>query len=212
MSAKKIIPAVVVDRVGGFAVNGDVDGLVAVEVMARLGIQLDDPDEAEVSPVGDPQPAIGGIEQEPGINGVAVLDAVRRGDDVVVIPSVVGGIGVERLAPHHMDRAGVSSPQTAAGRGIGHIVTIPDVDEVGGRPAPEPGLRCARSSRRRRPSRRRRCPKCNTCHRTARRSRDRGCRVRRPEPMPDQTSQRKSRAGTVAARIRDFIETSRTKC
>src|ERR1019366_7628038 len=29
MSAKKIIPAVVVDRVGGFAVNGDVDGLIS---------------------------------------------------------------------------------------------------------------------------------------------------------------------------------------
>ena len=77
MSAQKIIPAVVIDRVGGFAVNGDVDGLVAGDAMAGLGIELDDPDEAEVSPVGDPEPASGGIEQERGIDGVAVLDAVR---------------------------------------------------------------------------------------------------------------------------------------
>ena len=64
VSAKKIIPAVAIDQVGGFAVDGDVDGLVAFDVLARLGIEFDEPDEAEVGSVGEPQPAIGGIEQE----------------------------------------------------------------------------------------------------------------------------------------------------
>ena len=73
---EQVIPAVVIDRVRGFAINRDVDGLAAVEAMPRLGIQFDNPDEAEVSPVRDPQAAIRGIEQEPRINGVAVLDTV----------------------------------------------------------------------------------------------------------------------------------------
>ena len=67
--------------VGGFHVDGDVDGLVAGDAFSRFGIELDEPDEAEVGSVGEPQPAIGGIEKERRIDGIAVLDAVGRGDD-----------------------------------------------------------------------------------------------------------------------------------
>ncbi len=139
MCPQKVVPAVVVDRVRSLAVNRDVHGLVALHKMACLRIKFDDADEAEISPVRYPQPAVRGIEQKAGINGIVVLNAVRRGNDVVVIPRVVGGIGVERLAPLHTNCAGVASSQTAAGRGVSHIVTITDVNQVWGRPGLNPG-------------------------------------------------------------------------
>ena len=43
----------------------------------------------------------------------------------------VGRFGVERLGPHDVDLAGVPTGQTAASHGIGHVVTIADLDDVG---------------------------------------------------------------------------------
>ncbi len=181
-----------INRVRGFAVNGDIHGQVAVKMMACLGIQFDNPDEPEVGSVGDPQPATGWIQQESGINGVAVLDAVGRSDDMVVIPGVVGGIRVERLAPLHTNGAGVASPQTAAGRGVGHIVTIANVDQVGGRPGLNPGSAVPRPAVVGNQAAAAGAPTSNICHRTPKRSKDRGCRVRRPKPMPDQPTRGKA--------------------
>ena len=81
VSAQQVIPAVAIHQIGGFHVDGDVHRLVAGDAFSRFGIELDDADEAEIGSVGEPQPARGGIEQESGIDGIAVLDAVGRGDD-----------------------------------------------------------------------------------------------------------------------------------
>ena len=53
----------------------------------------------------------------------------------IVIKSEVGGFGIERLGPHDVDIAGVSARHSAASRGIGHVVAIADVDDVGGHAA-----------------------------------------------------------------------------
>ena len=135
VSAQKIVPAVAIHHISGFAVDGDVNGLVAGHAHSRFGVELDDPDEAEISSVGEPQPAVGGIEQERRIDCIAVLDAVRRGDDGIVFKSEVGGFRVERLGPHDVDIAGVSACQSASSLGIGDVVAIPDVDDVGGHSA-----------------------------------------------------------------------------
>ena len=138
MRAQKVIPTVAVEQIGGFTINGDVDGLIPLNVMPGLRIQLDDPDEAEIRPVADPHPAVGGIKQQSRIDRVAIFDAVRRGDDMVVIPEVVGRTGIERLAPLDANRAGVPAAQSAAGRRVGHVVTIAHMDQVGGRPGLHP--------------------------------------------------------------------------
>ena len=85
MIAKQVVPAVAIHHGRGFAVDGDVTRLVVRNALSRFGIELDLPDEAEEGPVSEPQPAIGGIEEERRIDGIAILDAVGRGDDGVVI-------------------------------------------------------------------------------------------------------------------------------
>jgi hypothetical protein len=92
--AQQVVPAVAIQQIGGFHVDGDVHGLSAGDALSRFGIELDDTDEAEVGPVAEPQPAGSGIEQERRIDGVAVLDAVARGDYGVVIKLEVGRVGV----------------------------------------------------------------------------------------------------------------------
>ena len=77
VSAKQVVPAVAIHHGSGFAVDGDIQGLVVGNAHSRLGIELDHPDEAEVGSVGEPQPAIGRIEEERRIDCIAVLNAVQ---------------------------------------------------------------------------------------------------------------------------------------
>ena len=73
MGAKQIVPAVVVDHDGGLAVDGNVDGLVALETVTGLGIELNLADESEIGAVYAEESAGAGIEEETHVNGVAVL-------------------------------------------------------------------------------------------------------------------------------------------
>ena len=106
--------------------------VVGVEPLARLGIELDQPDVAEIGAVGQPQPAVGGIQKDARIDGIAVLDAVGRGDHAALFPLVVGGIRVEGLAPYHVDGGFGLRPDV---RGDIHVVAVADVNDVGGHPA-----------------------------------------------------------------------------
>ena len=118
MSAKQVVPAIAIHHGSGFAVDGDVEGLVVGHSHSRFGIELDDPDEAEVGSVGEPQPAIGGIEKERRIDCIAVLDTVRRGDESFIFKSEIGRLGIECLGPHDVDIAGVSACQSSSSFGI----------------------------------------------------------------------------------------------
>src|SRR6476661_2780870 len=110
MRPHEVIPAVVIDHYGGFAVDSNIARLiVGVDALSSLGIELDLTDEAEERPVREPQPAVGWIEKEPRIDGVTVFDAVGGGDDGIVMESEHRGLGVERLRPHRVDGAGVPS-------------------------------------------------------------------------------------------------------
>ena len=130
---QQVIPAIVIDHVGGFAVDGEVAGLVVgVEALAGLGIEFHQPDVAEIGAVDQPQPAIGGIEKDARIDGVAVFDAVRRGNHAALFPFVVGRIRIEGLAPDHVDRGLGLRPDVG---GDIHVVAVADVNDVGGQPA-----------------------------------------------------------------------------
>ena len=126
---QQVIPAIVIDHVGGFAVDGEIAGLVVgVAALARLGIEFDQPDVAEIGAVDQPQPAVVGIEKDARIDGVAVFDAVGRGDHAAFFPFVVGRIRVEGLAPDHVDGGfGLRSDI----RGDVHVVAVADVNDVG---------------------------------------------------------------------------------
>ena len=63
------------------------------------------------------------------VNGVAVFDAVRRGDNAAFFPFVVGGIRVEGLAPYHVDGGFGLRPDV---RSHIHVVAVADVNDVGG--------------------------------------------------------------------------------
>ena len=76
MSAQQVIPAVASHQSGGFHVDRDVHRLVAGDALSRLRIELNDANVAEIGSVTQPQPASGGIEQESGVDGIAVLNSV----------------------------------------------------------------------------------------------------------------------------------------
>ena len=74
---QQVIPAIVIHHVGRFAVDGQVAGpVVGVEALARLGIEFDQPDVTEIRAVDQPEPAVGGIQKDARIDGIAVFDAV----------------------------------------------------------------------------------------------------------------------------------------
>ena len=106
--------------------------VVGVEALAGLGIEFDQPDVAEIRAVDQPQPAVGGIQKDARIDGIAVFDAVRRGDHAAFFPLVVGRIRVEGLVRDHVDGGFGLRPDV---RGYIHVVAVADVNDVGGQPA-----------------------------------------------------------------------------
>jgi hypothetical protein len=82
--ARKVVPAVIIEHYCGFAVDGNITGLVVrVNTFSRFGIQLDLADVAEEGSVHEIQAASDGIEEESRIDGIAVFDAVGRSDAVL---------------------------------------------------------------------------------------------------------------------------------
>ncbi len=126
---EQVVPALVIDQVRCFAVDRDVHGLVArVETRAGLGIELDQPDVAKIGAIDQPELAVGGVQKDPGIDGIAELDAIGRGDDPGLLPLVVGRIGVEGLAPYHVDGGLGLGPDV---RGNIQAVAVAEMDDVG---------------------------------------------------------------------------------
>ena len=134
MGAQQVVPAVIVDHHGSLAVDGDVHGLVAGETGARLGIELDHPDVAEIGAVGAEQTAVR-VHQEADVDGVAVLVhlGVRHFDGLGI--GEIRGVRVQGLVPHREDTAGVTAAETAARGAVAHEVPVTDLDGVRGRAA-----------------------------------------------------------------------------
>ena len=76
---------------------------IGIEAFARLRIQFDETDVAEVGTVGEPQRAVRRIAEHAGIDRVAVLDTVGPDDRSRVLPLVVRRVGIERLADQQSD-------------------------------------------------------------------------------------------------------------
>ena len=130
---QQVIPAIVIDHVGRFAVDGEVARFVIrVFALTGLGIELDQPDVAEIRAIDQPQPAVGGIQKDARVDGIAVFDAVRRGDHAALFPLVVGGIRVEGLVRDHVDGGFGLRPDI---RGDIHVVAVAEVNDIGGQAA-----------------------------------------------------------------------------
>ena len=115
VGGQQVIPAVAIDHDRRFAIDRDVHGLVVrVDAFTGLGVELDQPDVAEIGTVDQPQLPVGGIQKEPRIDGIAELDPIGRGDDSAFLPFVVGGIRVEGLARYHVDGGPGLPPMFAA--------------------------------------------------------------------------------------------------
>ena len=123
---QQVVPAVVIDRNGGFGVDRDVHRrAVRVTALSGLGIQLDQPDVTEVGPIREPQPPVGG-EQHARINGIAVFDAIGPDDRPAIFPVVVRRGRIERFADEQPDRR----LRLRARRGVVEKEFIADVDDV----------------------------------------------------------------------------------
>ena len=135
MGAQQVVPAVLVHQGRGLAVDGDVDGLVAGDPLARFGIQLDDADGAEIGAVRAPEASGGGIEQEGRVDGPAVFVIPRPGHEFGLGVAEVGGLGIQGLGPHGGDvAAGLALGAGIAGA-VGHEVAVADLDDVRGHAA-----------------------------------------------------------------------------
>src|ERR1035441_9720902 len=133
MGGQQVIPAIVINHVGSLAIDGEVTGLIVrVDALARLGIDFDQPDVAEIRAIGQPQLAACRIQKYPWIDGIGVFDAIRRGHYAAFFPLVVGGAWVERFAPDHIDGSFRLRPDVG---GNIHVVAVAYVNGVGGQSA-----------------------------------------------------------------------------
>ena len=76
VGAQQVVPAVAIDEVSGLTVDGDVFLFVAADTIARLGVDLDEADGAEVGAVADPHTTSGGVEQHAWVDGVLIFHTV----------------------------------------------------------------------------------------------------------------------------------------
>ena len=124
---QQVIPALAEDHDRRFGVDGDVDRLsLRIQTFPGLRIQLDEADVAEVGTVCEPERTGRGIEKHARVDGIAVLDAIGPDDRTAVLPFVVRGLGIERLADQQADR-GLG---LRAGRGIVEEVLLTDPNHV----------------------------------------------------------------------------------
>src|SRR6185437_1081696 len=126
--AQQVIPAVLVNEVGRFHVDSDIRGLTCGERVAGLGIELENPDRAEVCAVADPELAT--LIEEGWVDRVGVFRAIRVRDHGVVVEPEVGRLGIEGLGPHHVYVAGVAAGHAAAAGRVGDIVAVAYLDDV----------------------------------------------------------------------------------
>ena len=62
-----------IDQVGCFTVNGNVDFFVALHPFAGCGVEFYKPDKAEIRAVRQPQASVCRVEQKSGINGITIF-------------------------------------------------------------------------------------------------------------------------------------------
>ena len=73
MSAEKIIPAVAVNQISSFAVDGDIDGFVAFHPPTSLRVEFYQTDKPEIGTIAEPESAGSRVEQQARINGITVF-------------------------------------------------------------------------------------------------------------------------------------------
>ncbi len=102
---QQVVPTLAEDHDRRFGVDGDVNRLsLGIQTFPGLRIQLDEADVAEVGTVREPERTGRGIEKHARVDGIAVLDAIGPDDRTAVLPFVVRGVRIERLADQKADR------------------------------------------------------------------------------------------------------------
>ena len=73
VSTQKIIPAVAINQISSFAVDGDIDGFVAFHPLTRLRVEFYQTDKSEIGTITEPESAGSRVEQQARINGITVF-------------------------------------------------------------------------------------------------------------------------------------------
>ena len=103
MGSQQVVPAIFIHQGAGLTIDGNILLYVALDAFASLGVELDEADIAEIGAIGSPQTTGSRIEQQTGVNGIAVLHTIGRSHLNSCRPLEVGRLRVEGLVPHGKD-------------------------------------------------------------------------------------------------------------
>ena len=78
MSTQQIVPAILIHQGAGLTVDSDILLYVALHTLTGLRVELNEADITKVGTIGSPQATRGRIQQQTGVNGIAVFHTVRR--------------------------------------------------------------------------------------------------------------------------------------
>ena len=80
VSTQQIVPAILVDKVGSLAVNGDIFLLVTLYTETCLGVELNKTDGAKIGTVANPHTTCRRVEQYTWVNGILIFHTIAGAD------------------------------------------------------------------------------------------------------------------------------------
>ena len=80
VSTQQIVPAILVDKVGSLAVNGDIFLLVTLYTETCLGVEFDKTDGAKIGTVANPHTTCRRVEQYTWVNGILIFHTIAGAD------------------------------------------------------------------------------------------------------------------------------------
>ena len=131
VGTEQVVPTVAIEEVGGFAVDGDVELLVALDTSTCGGIELNEANGAEVGAVAHPKASGGGVEEKSWVDSILIFHTVGGTDFDSFGIFEVGRLGVERCVPHGEDASVMAAAKTSACSSIDDKVTVTNLEHVG---------------------------------------------------------------------------------
>ena len=124
MSAEKIIPAIAINQIGSFTVDGDIDGFVAFYALTRLRVEFYQTDKSEISTITEPESAGSRVEQQARINRITVFIIQGRSHHHRFGIFEIRRFRVETFVPHRQDITAMTAAQSTTRSTVGYKITV----------------------------------------------------------------------------------------
>ncbi len=131
MSAEKVIPSVAIYEIGSLAIYRHIYRLITLHALTRGRVELHDTDKTEIRAVREPQTSGSRVEQQSGINSIAILIIERTRHLDRLRKLEVGRVRVKSLVPHRQHLTGMTAAQTATGGTVCHKITVANLYRIG---------------------------------------------------------------------------------